>query len=149
MRYIFIFKPPLTAIAIKNFLSGRDVLCGLENALCIDMCVCLYPCVHTSACMHIHACVCTGMIYVTPTHLEMHAAFPYRYNFRIGTVVMVKNRAVIKGQCHVRPVVMKNIIPRGRVRRQVFRQEQCRAPRQYFIFFEITSCKNSETSYLE
>ena len=123
-----------------------------EHRFCsIFVHVCMCACVH----MRMYICIlyvpvqlynlCTG----TPTHLKMHAAFPCKYNFRIRTVVVVKNSAVIERQSHVRLVVLENIIPRGQVRTQVFRQEQCRAPHQYFIFFEITSCKSPETSYLE
>ena len=90
------------------------------------------------------------VLYVcTPAHLKMHVVSPYKYNSRIGTVVVVKNRAVIERQSHVRLIVMENIIPRGQVRRQVFRQKQCRAPHHNIIFFEITPCKSSETSCSE
>ena len=89
------------------------------------------------------------MYLCTPTHLKIHLVFPYGYNFRIGTVVVVKKRAVIERQSHVRLVVQENIIPRGQARRQVFRQKQCPAPHDYIIFLERTPCKTSETSYLE
>ena len=118
VRYIFIFKPALAAIPIKNFLPGRDAFCGLENALCICMYVCMYGCAHAS--MHMYACVC--MYACTPTHLKIHVVIPYRYNCsRIGTVMVVKKRAVTQRQGLVRPVVMEHIMPRGQTRRQVFR----------------------------
>ena len=66
---------------------------------------------------------------------------------RIGTLVVVCNRAVIENQSCVCLVVCKDVIFAVWT---VFRQRQCHpVPQHYFVFFESTSCKNSETSCLE
>ena len=68
---------------------------------------------------------------------------------RIGTIVVVYNRAVIESQSFVRLVVAKDVIS-GLAPWKVFRQKLCHpAPQHYVILFERASCKNSETSCLE
>ena len=67
----------------------------------------------------------------------------------IGTLVVVKNWAVIERHSKVRVVIAKDIIPSAQILRKIFRQKQCDpAPNHDLIFFESTSWKNSETSYL-
>ena len=72
------------------------------------------------------------------------------YRFDIGTLVVVKNRAVIEDQSHMRPVVAKGIIVKDLVFRKVCRQKQCLPGcRHQLTLFEIATCKTSETSCLE
>ena len=85
----------------------------------------------------------------TPTYPKMHAILPYKFDSRIVTVMVVKNRAVTERQSRVRLVVFENIIPRGQKLRYIFWQEYCRAPYNYIIFFEIMPSKNSKTSYTQ
>ena len=107
------------------------------------MCVCVCVCV-------LYACMCMYRYVCTPTHLKLHVVFSYRYNSRIGTLMVVKKRAVIERQSHVRLVVAKGIFPRGLVVRKGFGQKQCHpAPQHYLILFERSSCKNSDTSCLK
>ena len=83
------------------------------------------------------------------THLEINVVRPSGFNFysfRIGTLVVVRNRAIIESQRRGR----KEIIGSGLGTRKVFRQNQCHPTLQhYFMLFESASCKNSETSCLE
>ena len=88
----------------------------------------------------------------TPTHLEMDAVFKTRKmnSSRIGTLVVVYNRAVTQSQSSVRLVVAKDVIPSILAHYTVCRQKQCHpAPQDYLVFFESASCKNSNTSCLE
>ena len=63
----------------------------------------------------------------TPTHLKMDAVFKTRKmnSYRIGTIVVVYNRAVIESQSFVRLVVAKDVIPSGLTHYTVCRQKQC------------------------
>ena len=88
----------------------------------------------------------------THTHLKMNVVRPGNFfsSLHIGTLVVVEKRAVIEDQTNVRLVVGKGIIAKGLAIRKVFRQKQCLpACRHQRIFFEIVSCKNSETSCSE
>ena len=42
--YIFIYKPPRIAIRNKNFLSSRDVFCGLESVYVYAYLLCMRAC---------------------------------------------------------------------------------------------------------
>ena len=121
--------------------------------VCLYGCACTYVwCMCMYVCMYVFPRICIYVcLYVCiPTHLKKHVVCPYTYNSCIGTVVVVKKRAVIERQSRVRLVVLENIIPKGQARRQkVFRQKQCPAPQDCIIFFESTPCKSSETSCLE
>ena len=83
-----------------------------------------------------------------PTHLEMDVVKPCMS--RIGTLVVVYNRAVIEIQSRVRLVVAKDVTPEGLTQRKVVGQKQCRpAAQHYLILLESAPCKNSEPSCLE
>ena len=52
----------------------------------------------------------------THAHLKMYVffvIFVYRYRFKIGTLVVVYKRAVIKSQSLVRLIVAKDVVPNG------------------------------------
>ena len=87
-------------------------------------------------------------VHANPTHLILfYAVSPFSY--RVGTLQVVENRAVIEIQSYVRFVEAKGIIPRGLPPRKVSRQIQCHAaPQHYLALFESASCKNSEASCL-
>ena len=117
VRYIFAFKPLRAAISNKQFLSSRDVFCGLEKCLCSRVSV-----VHD--CMHIY-------MYVSCLHVRMHpwkSTHPIIHVFnpcssRIGALMVVYNRSVTEIQSHMRLVVVEDIILEGLAPRKASRQK--------------------------
>ena len=119
--------------------------------LCVRVSVSVVcACIFMHACMH--ACMLYSLMEHNPTNLIHFFLLIAGKSFssRIGILVVVENRAVIKIQSYVRLVVGEGIIPGGLAPRKVFGQKQSHAtPKHYLACFKIASCKNSVTSCLE
>ena len=81
------------------------------------------------------------------THLKISFVRSRHPMHHIGALVVVRKRAVIEDESHVRVVVAEDVVVNQLVSWDVFGQIQRFPDRgHYLIFFKSLSCKNSVTA---